>query len=53
MITNGHIRRSSGNEGLQLCQRSTKPAIRLIRVFADRMTLQQPPGYPKRDKQEP
>ena len=25
----------------------------LIRVFADRMCLLQPPGYPKRDKQEP
>ena len=24
----------------------------LIRVFADRMCLLQPPGYPKRDKQE-
>ena len=25
----------------------------LIRVFADRMCLGQPPGYPKRDKREP
>ena len=25
----------------------------LIRVFADRMRLVQPPGYPKRDKREP
>ena len=25
----------------------------LIRVFADRMCLLQPPGYPKRDKREP
>ena len=25
----------------------------LIRVFADRMFLLQPPGYPKRDKREP
>ena len=25
----------------------------LIRVFADRMCLLQPPGHPKRDKQEP
>ena len=49
-------------------QRTTKPAIRLkrpaktdqptyphslIRVFAGRMCLQQPPGHPKRDKLEP
>ena len=25
----------------------------LIRVFADRMCIQQPPGYPKTDKLEP
>ena len=25
----------------------------LIRVFADRMCLRQPPGYPKKDKREP
>ena len=25
----------------------------LIRVFADRICLLQPPGYPKRDKREP
>ena len=25
----------------------------LIRVFADRVLLLQPPGYPKRDKREP
>ena len=34
---------------------SDQPAhpCRLIRVFADRMCLVQPPGYPKRDEREP
>ena len=49
-------------------QRTTKPTIRLVRpakaqislriravwsVFADRMCLLQPPGYPERDQREP
>ena len=34
---------------------SDQPALSrcLIRVFADHMCLQQPPGYQKRDKREP
>ena len=51
-----------------MSQRMTKPTIRLvgpaisdqsvhpcslIRVFADSMCLLQPPGYPKREWQEP
>ena len=37
------------------CEDSDQPAHSrsLIRLFADRTCLLQPPGYPKRDKQEP
>ena len=41
------------------CSQTTKPTVRpghprnLIRVFADRMCLLQPQGYPKSDKREP
>ena len=43
------------NKTCATCEDSIQPAYprSLIRVFADRMCLVQPPSYPKRDKREP
>ena len=43
------------NETCATSEDSDQPAYprSLIRVFADRMSLKQPPGYPKRDEREP
>ena len=55
-------------QNMKMSQLMTKPTMRLVRpaetqismsictvwsVFADRMCLLRPPGYPKRDKREP